>query len=526
MSQITGEPTPDDPLGVTKEPEVPPDAYPDLEVEGGRQIKATGHPPAIWFFFWGEFAERSSYYGMRAILFLYMTNALHLATAGANRTYYAFKMACYFLPLVGGIIADRWLGRYWTIVGFAVPYVAGHFILGIPHEFAMIGALALLAGGSGVIKPNISTLMGQTYDKLRPGQHQLRTAAFLWFYLSINIGALISQLAMPQIRQWYILGHLTPDVRLHAEQMLAKGEDISSIVPDDVLQTAYGIAFQFPAWLMVLSLLIFAAGKRFYSDEKPQRHVLTPDERRLQWTTLVRLFGIFALIVLFWFGYEHNDTLWISFIQDYVDLRVPHTTTTIAPDQLQFLNALFVIILVPTFNRLFLLLDPNAKIFTPMRKILAGFLLTAASIGIMSLAGFLVQGHTEQIMEAGKSVEVSTEKVSVAWPAMAYIVLTFGEVLLYGTMLELAYAAAPKSMKGFITACFLLTNTLGNFLNMGWTPLYGGSLSDAMDKRGPLLPGQFFGITGLVVLAAAIAFVYIGRQFERTQAEAAARGVT
>src|SRR4051812_21406528 len=91
------------------------------------------HPAALWFFFWGEFAERSSYYGMRAILFLYLTQALRLSDADANRDYSAFKMACYFLPLLGGIIADRWLGRYWTIVGFSVPYVLGHFILGIEN---------------------------------------------------------------------------------------------------------------------------------------------------------------------------------------------------------------------------------------------------------------------------------------------------------------------------------------------------------------------------------------------------------
>jgi POT family proton-dependent oligopeptide transporter len=526
MNHNSDEPAPDEPIGVTKEPEVPPDAYPDADMSDGKPTTATGHPPAIWFFFWGEFAERSSYYGMRAILFLYMTKALHMAATDATPMYSAFKMACYFLPLVGGFIADRWLGRYWTIVGFSVPYIAGHFILGIPHEIAMIFALALLAGGSGVIKPNISTLMGQTYDKLRPGQHQLRTAAFLWFYLAINVGALLSQLFLPQIRQWYILDHLTPDVRVQAEALLAKGEDISPVVPDDVLQTAYGIAFQFPAWLMVISLAVFAAGKRFYADEKAEPHVMTPEERRLQWQTLFRLFGIFGLIVLFWFGYEHNDTLWIGFTQDYVDLRLPLVNYTIAPDMLQFLNALFVIILVPTFNLLFGYLDPQVKIFTPMRKILAGFLLTAASIGIMSVAGFLAEGHTAQVMEAGKLVEVSTVKVSVLWPAMAYIVLTFGEVLLYGTMLELAYAAAPKSMKGFITACFLLTNTLGNFLNMGWTPMYGGSLTDEAAKRGPLLPGPFFGITALVVVAAAVAFIFIGKRFERGQAEAEAAGVT
>ncbi len=296
--------------------------------------------------------------------------------------------------------------------------------------------------------------------------------------------------------------------------------------PDDVLQRAFAIAFQFPAWLMVLSLAVFALGKPFYAKEMRERHVLTPEERRLQWQTLGRLFSIFALIVLFWFGYEHNDTLWIAFTRDYVDLRVPLIGVTIAPDQLQFLNALFVIILVPTFNVLFARLDPNVKVFTPMRKILAGFLLTAAAVGVMALAGFLAEGHTAQVLQGDKTVEIATAKVSVFWPAAAIIVLTFGEVLLYGTMLELAYAAAPKSMKGFITACFLLTNTLANLLNIFWTPLYGGSLADEAAKRGPLLPGPFFGITALVVLAAAAAFVFVGKQFERTQAKAAAAGVT
>src|SRR5262245_26387250 len=162
-----------------------------------------GHPPALWFFFWGEFAERSSYYGMRAILFLYLTQGLAISDTRAAPIYSGFKMACYFLPLLGGLIADRWLGRYWTIVGFSVPYVLGHFILGIESEVAMVIALALLAGGSGVIKPNISTLMGQTYDQQRPGQAQLRSAAFQWFYLSINIGALISMFALPLLRERY-----------------------------------------------------------------------------------------------------------------------------------------------------------------------------------------------------------------------------------------------------------------------------------------------------------------------------------
>jgi POT family proton-dependent oligopeptide transporter len=510
--------------------------------EGGVAIRAghppaapTTHPPAIWFFFWGEFAERSSYYGMRTILFLYMTLALRMADTDAGPLYSAFKMACYFLPLLGGIIADRWLGRYWTIVGFSVPYVVGQFLIGIPNDLALYLALALLAGGSGVIKPNISTLMGQTYDQKRPGQDQLRVAAFNWFYMSINIGALISTLSLPIIRDNYILNHLSPEARVQAEAAAQQGQSIFSFASPEIIQAANRLAFAFPAGLMVLALLVFAAGKPFYAKETTTYRPLTPEERHQQWRTLMRLFGIFALVVIFWVGYEHNDTLWVAVNRDYVDLRLPFAVpvpeigwpitvtwlTALAPDQLQFLNALFVILLIPVFNVLFGVLDPKGTVFTSMRRILAGFVLTAAAISIMSAASFLAQAHIAPAPPGAQAAQICTAKVSVFWPVAAYIVLTIGEVLLYGTMLELAYSAAPANMKSFVTACFLMTNAVGNLINMGWTKMYGGSLRDELAKRGPLPPGQFFAITAGVVLAAAVAFVFIGRQFDRSRAEPA-----
>jgi dipeptide/tripeptide permease len=593
----------------------------------------TTHPKALYFFFWGEFAERSSYYGMRAILFMYMTMALHYRDTEAAPIYAAFKMGCYLLPLLGGLLADRWIGRYWTIVGFSVPYVLGQLLLcfsnpiilgdviqGMSSErlafiarMLLFMSLALLAGGSGVIKPNISSLLGQTYDQKRPGQERLRSAAFLWFYLSINIGALISQIALPEIRERYIMAHLDAETLATAKALIAegKGEEIVQLASAEVVGHAYQLAFAFPTALMALALAVFALGKRTYADErvgqqeptaeerrqrleslififgiyglfacyflfdqvalpeisqdwkKPAQAVaiggiliavvalvarsvliagrrtfavetydgreLTPGQQRLHMKALAYLLVIFGLVVLFWFGYEHNDVLWISFTRDYADLRAPALVRAltgkdmIAPDQLQFLNALFVIILVPAFNAAFKYLDPDLKIFTAMRKIFAGFILTAAAIGIMALAGYLVQGHTTMVAVGDKMKEVCPEsdKVSFLWPAMAYIVLTFGEVLLYGTMLDLSYAAAPKSMKGYVTACFLLTNTLANFLNILWMPFYGGSLPDPVSKRGPLPPGTFFGVTAAITLVAALVFIYIGKQFERVTAEPA-----
>src|SRR5687767_14181255 len=129
-----------------------------------------GHPIAFWFFFWGEFAERSAYYGSRVILILYLTQVLGFTQDAAQTTQYMYIAACYFMPLLGGYIADNFLGKYWTIVGFAVPYVIGMFMLGSGSAPLVFLSLALLAIGSGVIKPNITTLMGLTYDQQRPGQ--------------------------------------------------------------------------------------------------------------------------------------------------------------------------------------------------------------------------------------------------------------------------------------------------------------------------------------------------------------------
>ena len=429
------------------------------------------HPIGMWFFFWGEFAERCSFYGMRAILPLYLTKQLHFSDAKGGAIYSIFKTACYLLPLLGGFLADRFFGKYWTIVGFSIPYVLGHFVLGIEDQTAAYIALALLAGGSGVIKPNVSSLMGMTYDQQRPGKEALRTSAFLWFYFSINVGALISQVALPILRNDY----------------------------------GYAVAFQFPAWLMVISLAIFALGKRFYAEDIPSRDSDSPEALREKWATLRRLFGVFGLLIFFWIAYEQNDSVWIFFARDYMNLNVPFSKEPLQADQFQYVNPLCVMLLIPFFSWLFRKVDPNVRLFTASRKILMGFLATALATGTMSLAGYLAVG--------------SGEKISLAWLIGSIIVLTIGEVLLYGTCLDLAYSMAPKNMKSFVTACLLLTSALGNLVNSQFIPLYGGSLKDAIENRGPLSPGDFFGITALMVLGAAVAFYFVGRRLGSEKSE-------
>ena len=147
--------------------------------------------------------------------------------------------------LIGGFVADRFFGKYWTIVGFSVPYIVGQLMIGIDNPVFLYVSLALLAMGSGVIKPNISTLMGNTYDLYRPGQTRLRSEAFAMFYFSINVGEFLSQVLMPTLRT----------------------------------QMGYQVAFMFPAALMVLAFAVFASGKRLYAPDVPTHEKKSPEER-------------------------------------------------------------------------------------------------------------------------------------------------------------------------------------------------------------------------------------------------------
>jgi POT family proton-dependent oligopeptide transporter len=420
------------------------------------------HPTGFWFFFWGELAERSCYYGMRAILFLYVSQQLGFGDDDAGTIVALFIAACYLLPLLGGYIADNFFGKYWTIVGFSLPYIIGQLslsfdsqqVLGISPRYFLFVSLALLAMGSGVIKPNISTLMGLTYDQYRPGQTQLRSDAFSFFYMAINIGAFLSSWAVPKLRTEY----------------------------------GYAKAFLFPAGLMAVALTLFALGKRFYAREVITRTATPPEERQQQWLALRRLFGLFFVITFFWMVFDQSTSTWIRFAKNDFDLNL--LGYQFDPDQFQALNPLFIVILLPVVSvALWRFLANRGLHMRPTDKMLVGFLLTAAAMAVMMAAGFrAASGH----------------KVSLWWQVLTYFLITVAELCISPVGLELAFTAAPKAMKGFITGCFLLTVFFGNLINSWITRLYD-----------PLGPGRYFGLLTAILLVTTVAFVFIARQFNR-----------
>ncbi|HQR06590.1 MAG TPA: oligopeptide:H+ symporter [Gemmatales bacterium] len=422
-----------------------------------------GHPTGFYFFFWGELAERCSFYGMKVILIVYMTKTLGFKDGEATKWESYFTAAAFLTPLLGGWIADRYLGKYWTIVGFAIPYVIGNALMIFEGKYFLLAAMAIIAFGSGVIKPNISSLMGMTYDQQRPGQDQLRSNAFMMFYWAINFGSLISKFFMPILR--------------------------NKVGPN--------IAFLLPTVLIATALAIFALGKRYYARDIPSRKKkLTLEENRERWTVFSRLLGVFVLIIVFWSTFLQKDNVWVYFIRDHIDLTI--NGVEYKPDQFLFLNAFFILTLLPLAGWIYHVLEKRGIKLRPTDKMQLGFVFAAlAPLTFVVVTLLPGTGH------------------SIFWVVLAFFFLTIGEVLISPVGLELAFVAAPPTMKGFVTACFLLTSFAGSTLNGLITPWYGETANGIRI----LTPTMYFGFQVLALLIAMTAFYFIAIPFNRRLAE-------
>lgn len=428
------------------------------------------HPIGFWFIFWGEFAERASFYGMKALLVLYMIDALGYSDANSSTVASFFTAACYVLPIIGGYIADRWLGKFRTIVYFSIPYIAGHLVLGTwENNIGLYIALALLAGGSGSIKPNISTLMGLMYEK--QGKSHLLSQAFSWFYMAINIGAATSMLSLPFIRDHY----------------------------------GYGVAFMAPTVLMAVSLGIFFIGKRHYPVEDAKaisKRERTPEQKAEVRTTLVRLSGLFILIVFFWSVFDQQYSTWTLFARDHLDLdsekmigfinMIPFVNIERIPaDAVQGLNAVLIVLMTPLFAWIWKKTDKGERrLLSSPQKMLIGFTLVLLSMLTLSVAGFV----------AGDG------RVSLMWEVCAYVLLTGAELCISVIGLQLAFEEAPEHMKSVITGVFLGTVALGNLLNGSlFVRLYDTTFS----------PGEYFALMAVVISVVTVIFYFVGKRFDR-----------
>ena len=331
------------------------------------------HPIGFWFFFWGEFAERCCFYGAKVILPLFIVQVIGRTQQQSQQTVYIFVAACYFAPIIGGWIADNYLGKYRTILFFSIPYIIGQWLLvfGFLHtQTILYMSLVLLALGSGVIKPNISTLMGMTYDQKCPGKTTLRSDAFSMFYMAINIGSALSTFAMPAVRDYY-------------------GRN----------SFGYGMAFMFPAILMMIALFIFAIGKPYYAEETIWRkQKLTDEQKRERMETLKRIAGLFGVITVFWMIFDQSQVTWTFTSRDCIHLEL--FGHRLGPDQIQAMNPLFIVIFVPVITLLWHWFAHRGREVKATQKMVFGFILTAVSMLIMAYVGFSAQSASHRVVSS------------------------------------------------------------------------------------------------------------------------------
>ncbi|NXC71816.1 S15A1 protein, partial [Anhinga anhinga] len=371
-----------------------------------------GYPLSIFFIVINEFCERFSYYGMRAVLVLYFKYFLQWDDNLSTAIYHTFVALCYLTPILGALIADSWLGKFKTIVYLSIVYTIGQAVISVSsindltdhnHDgspdnlsvhiaLSMIG-LILIALGTGGIKPCVSAFGGDQFDD---DQEKQRSRFFSIFYLSINAGSLLSTIITPILR--------AQECGIHSKQR------------------CYPLAFGVPAALMAVSLVVFISGSRMYKKVKPQGNIMIQvskciafaiknrfrhrskqypkREHWLDWASEKydkRLIAQIKMVLKVLFLYIPLPMFWALFDQQGSRWTLQATTMDgnfgaiqIQPDQMQTVNPILIIIMVPVVDTVVYPLIKKCKInFTPLKKITVGMFL--ASLAFVAAALVQVQ---------------------------------------------------------------------------------------------------------------------------------------
>ncbi|MCX6544119.1 MAG: peptide MFS transporter [Acidobacteria bacterium] len=395
------------------------------------------HPAGLYVLFFTELWERYSFYALMALLTLYMDEYLRFPQAKTAQVYGAFLGAVYFLPLVGGFLADRWIGFYRAVIIGAVLMGLGQFVLATGGGPTFFLALALIAGGTGMLKPNVSTIVGGLYTD-RP---QLRDAAFNIFYMGINTGAFIAPLVVAWLREHY----------------------------------GWSAAFMSAAVAMILAVVVFTAGKRYLpaGAQKTNTAAAAADGPSSDaFLRIVALLVVFVIVIAFWVAFYQNGltlTFWAK----------NNTATSIPPETFQFVNPLGIILFSPLLVMLWSALRRRNSEPSTVSKIILGMLLTAATFGIMAVAG-LVGGDTG--------------RVSPSWLVSAYLVIALGEICLSPMGLSLVTKVAPARHRATMMGAWFVATAAGGYL-AGFVGQYWETLAHSR---------FFLLVAGLCLVAAAL----------------------
>jgi len=407
-----------------------------------------GHPSGLATLFFTEMWERFSYYGMRAFLILYMVapasqGGLGFADADAASAYGAYTGAVWGAAIFGGLVADRLLGQYRTVLVGGVIIALGHFVLAFRDLTFFYAGLVCIVVGTGLLKPNVSTLVGSLYA---PGDPR-RDAGFSIFYMGINLGGFTGPL---------IAGYLAQRVDWHVG-FAAAGVGMTF----GLIQYVLGKR-KLQAALDRLAAQATAQAAQATTEARPAAGATgggAADETRRgllgftthEWQRIGAIVILFLFASLFWGSFEQAGSTLNLFADRYTRLSL--FGFEFPSSWLQSVQPIFVILLAPIFAWLWLRLgsrEPSSPAKFAWGLFFAGL-------------GFLILMPAGAMAQSGEGI-----RVSPWWLIAVYFLTEVGEMCLSPVGLSAITKLAPVRILGLMMGVWFLSNALGNTL-AGWT---------------------------------------------------------
>ncbi len=481
-----------------------------------------GHPRGLYMLFFAEMWERFSYYGMRALLVLYLTKHWLFSDGDASMIYGAYTALVYITPVIGGYLADKYLGQRKAVVFGAVLLTIGHFLMGFEGEGgdnspalnAFWLALAFIIVGSGFLKANISVMVGQLY----PRTDVRRDGAYTIFYMGINLGAFLGSLLCGYLGETYgwkygfgaagfgmllglivfVLGKGTLQGRGESSNPAKLRERVMG-VPFEWLLYLLGIAIVVVCWWMVQNQAVVGwalgvAGAILLS------YVIWTAVTKLDRHARDRVFAAMILMigsVLFWALFEQAGSSLNLYTDRYVDRNM--MGWEVPASMFQSINAFYIILLAPFFAALWTWLgrrgmEPSAP---------AKFGLAMVQLG----AGFLV-------LVAGAAAVATGNLTPVMFIFLIYLLHTTGELCLSPVGLSAMNRLAPAHMASLIMGSWFFASATGNFV-AGLISAATGSEAASGEGAAQQVVLDVYSRIGWIAIAVGVGFVILSPLVKR-----------
>lgn len=422
-----------------------------------KQPQMFGHPMGLYVLFFTEMWERFSYYGMRAILVLYITTKTMDANPGlgwsmveALSLYGTYTMLVYVMSIPGGLIADKMIGQKKSVLLGGFILVLGHSVLAITQDWAFYTGLGLIILGVGLLKPNISTMVGGLYKQ----GDERRDKGFTIFYIGINVGAFLSSL---------IVGYVGEKIGWHYGFGLA------------------GIG-------MLLGMLVFMWGQKYLvgvgdyigAEDNPDKEHMNRPLNKIEKDRMLVMFLSFLLIIVFWGAFEQAGGLMNIYAKEKTNRML--MGWEVPASWFQSVNAFFIITLGTAVAGYWYKWKLKGREGSSLFKMAIGII-------IMGIGFLFMRFAAEQYESSGSS--------AMYWLVFAYLFHTIGELCASPVALSFITKLAPVKYASFMMGAYFAATGLGNKL----AGMIGASAEGAGEKAVFTGVFAFTILFGLIVLA-------------------------